>query len=430
VLLSEDGVVRGLRLVYIIGTYPSLTTTFIDREIQTLRQWGVELEVVAARRPADGTPLSVEQRALKEGTIYLLPAAWLCLLVSQLHFAILHPRRYLGTLAYLLTRTHPRGKARYLTPRFMTLLHFLEGVYAAYLLRKHEFEELHAHFVDRAATIALVTGRMLNKPYSLSIHAGPDVFVDPVLLREKVLGARHVATCTRYNRTYVEKIVGQELGHKISYIRHGLDLAKYRPRQSAADEHCLVLSVGQLTERKGFADLIRGCRVLRDLGHRFRCEIIGEGPQRQELEDLVERLSLRDTVSLCGALPHEQVIEKYRQAMVFALPCKVSLDGNMDGIPNVLPEAMAMQVPVVSTHLPAIAELVEHEANGLLVPAGDAAALAAAIARLLESPALRRRLGRNGRRSVDAYFNVRHNIRQFAATLWPDWFECTDAESP
>ena len=405
-----------LRLVYIIGTYPGLTTTFIDREIQILRRWGADLQVLAIRRPPVGTPLSKDQLELQRGVIYLLPARWLNFVFSHFYFALFRPLRYLKALVYLLTRPHPNPKAR-----FMTFLHFSEGVYAAYLLRGHQFQEAHAHFVDRAATVALVLARLLNKPYSLSIHAGPDIFVTPILMRAKIMEARHVATCTLYNKHHVESIIGQDLSGKISYIHHGLDLTKYDPPSAVLGGRPLILSVGQLAERKGFVHLIRACRTLKDQGYDFTCHIVGRGPQRRVLEESIAQLSLGNTVTLCGALPHEEVIEKYRQAVMFVLPCVKSHDGNMDGIPNVLAEAMAMQLPVVSTNTSAIPELIQDQVNGLLVPSEDHKALVNAMAGLLDDPALRSRLGKNGRRSIVDTFDVERNVRQFATTLWPDW---------
>jgi len=409
---------RKMSLIYIIGTYPLLTTTFIDREIKILRQWGVDLQIVAIRRPPADTPLSNDQQELQQGVLYLLPIAWLSLILSHLHFTLVHPRCYFQTLVYLLTRPYPNRQAR-----IKTFLHFGEGVYAAYLVRKRQFRELHAHFVDRAATIALIAGRLLGKPYSLSIHAGADIFVNPVLLREKIMEARHAVTCTLHNKSHVEAIVGQELSDKISHIHHGLDLARYRPsRPNSVNGRPLILSVGQLTERKGFVHLIRGCRSLKDQGYEFSCQIVGQGPQRQELENLIARLSLEDTVTLCGALRHEEVIERYRQATLFVLPCIRSKDGDVDGIPNVLAEAMAMQVPVISSSVSAIPELLTDRVNGLLAPPEDNAALVAAMARLLDEPALREELGKNGRQSILETFDIEWNVRRFATTLWPEWF--------
>jgi glycosyltransferase involved in cell wall biosynthesis len=304
----------------------------------------------------------------------------------------------------------------------MTVLHFGEGVYAAYVLRNRLFHEIHSHFVDRAATVALVVGRLLGTSYSASIHAGPDIFVEPVLLREKVLHARHVATCTLFNKITVEQIAGQDVRNKISHIHHGLDLKKYRPAAAPPTGRPLILSVGQLAERKGFAQLIRACADLKERGYEFCCTIVGRGPQQAELQALIRDLNLHEYVTLCGALPHEQVVNKYREASMFVLPCLRSTNGDMDGFPNVLGEAMAMQVPVVSTNLSAIPELLTDQVNGLMIPSGDQHALVEAMARLLDDSALRQRLGAQGRTSIIDRFDVEQNVRRFATTLWPEHF--------
>lgn len=414
---------EALRLVYVIGTYPSMSITFIDREIKILREWGVNLQILAVRRPVAGMPLSADQEALKEGVIYLLPVRWLSLVFSHFYFGFSRPLRYFKTLFYLLTRPHPRGKARYLNFRFMTFLHFAEAVYGAYLLLGKEFQELHGHFVERAATIALVISRLLDKPYSLSIHAGPDIFVNPIMLREKIMEARHVACCTAYNKAHVESIVGQDLSYKISCIHHGLDLTRYQPNPIASNESSRILSVAQLFERKGLVHLIEACRLLKDRGYDFTCHILGDGPQRFELENLLRKLSLENVVILHGSVPHEEVIENYRQATMSVLPCVKANDGDMDGFPNVLAEAMAMQVPVISTNVSAVPELIKDGVNGLLVPPADNHALSAAMGKLLNDPALRVKLGQNGRQSVLDSFDAHCNIRRFATTLWPDWFQ-------
>lgn len=373
------------------------------------------------RRPDPNTPFSTTQKSLQEDVLYLLPADLRKLLLSQVYFILRRPYRYLQTLFYLLSRSHPSIKAR-----LKTIFHFGEGVYAAYLLRRRPFRELHAHFVDRAATVSLVIGRLLNKPYSLSIHAGADIFVNPVLLAEKIDNARSVVTCTRFNMTHIESLVGPDLTQKITHIYHGLELDKYQPsvansRKTKDRNRPLILGVGQLAERKGFHHLIQACRRLKQQGYRFDCRIIGQGPQRQNLQELIDTYSLQDTVFLCGALPHNDVIDWYRRATCFVLPCIQSQKGNLDGIPNVLAEAMAMQLPVVSTTVSAIPELIQHEENGLLVPPGDVVALSAAISTLFDQPERCKRLSKNARQHVLDAFDVVCNVNHFAATLWPDW---------
>jgi glycosyltransferase involved in cell wall biosynthesis len=323
----------------------------------------------------------------------------------------------MSTCLYLLTRPHPDIRAR-----FKTLLHFGQGVYAAHLVRRRTFQELHAHFADRAATIAIVASRLLDKTYSLSIHAGADIFVRPVLLREKIIEARHVATCTEHNRTHIESIVGATVARKITPIRHGLDVQLYGAGAGTAASIPVILSVGQLTDRKGFAHLVAACGSLRDRGYRFECRIVGRGPQREQLDEMITRAQLHDVVTLCGALSHEAVVEEYRRATMFVLPCIRTSDGDVDGVPNVLAEAMASQLPVVSTDLPAIREFVTDGTSGVLVKSGDVESLVDAIAGLLDDPARRAELGKNGRAAVLRDFDADTNVRHFAETLWPDQF--------
>ncbi len=402
-----------LRLVYIIGTYPLLTTTFIDREIRNLRREGVDLHVLAVRKPSPGTPLSSEQLRLQQGVQYMLPLNPFAVLLAHAYFALRRPAAFFGALFYLLTRPHPG-----LAARWKTLLHFGQGVYAAYLLRKRKITELHAHFLDRAATIALVAGRLLGAPYSLSIHAGADIYVHPVLIREKLANARHAVTCTAYNKHHLETLLQQDLSGKITCIPHGLDRSSYNPPERPPDGKNLILTVGQLAERKGFKYLIEACAVLRDRGLAFECQIVGGGPQRPQLEEMIARLRLTGQVSLTGPLPHEEVLQKYRQAALFVMPCIQTAEGDVDGIPNVLLEAMAMRVPVISTEISAVPELIKPGWNGLLVPPNDADALAEAVLRLLNEPELRENLARRGRETVLAEYDIEANVRRFFNTLW------------
>ena len=393
---------RWLKVAYVIGTYPLLTTTFIDREIMLLRQRGVTVDVFSIRRTS--RTLSPEQKALQDKVTYLLPVSPLLLLLAHLYFAVRRPAAYWKVFVYLLTRPHPSLKAR-----LKTVLHFGEGVYAAYLMRERSYDQIHAHFVDRATTVALIASRLLDIPYSATAHAN-DIYVDPVLLPEKVAEAKFVATCTHYNKVHLETVLRPEQQDKVRCIYHGLDMSRYEPQEDTAADRPLLLSVGQLKDKKGFAYLLEACRRLRDWGYDFQCRIVGEGPLRAELEDQIRQLGLQEVVSLCGALAHAEVIEKYRQATIFVLPCILSADGDRDGIPNVILEAMAMELPVVSTRHSGIPEVVHHGHNGLLVPPAEAEPLAEALARLLDEPESRLKYGMKGRETIIEAFTVESNV--------------------
>ena len=171
-------------VVVVIGRYPLVTTTFIDREIAALRRRGVDIDVVALRRPPSDMPLSDEQRDLGRGVDYVLPVQW-WQFVAAAAFMCTCFHASMRILQYLVGRPHPS-----IVSRARTVLHFGEGVMVAWRLRDRSPSELYAHFADRAAVVALVASRLLGCPYSLSIHAGADIFVHPVLLREKIEHAR------------------------------------------------------------------------------------------------------------------------------------------------------------------------------------------------------------------------------------------------
>lgn len=404
------------KIVYIIGTYPLLTTTFIDREIMKLKQLGVDLNIFSIRQPPENSPLASFQLELKEKVNYLLPIKIDKLLLSHLFFSIVYLRRFFGTFMFLFTRNYPNFIAR-----FKSLLHFSEGVYFAYFLRNQKVDEVHAHFLDRATTLAIVVKKLLQIPYSVSIHAGADIYVQPVLIREKILEARQAVTCTHHNKYHLGTLIGTDLAQKITVVPHGVSPLEFNPNFEKKKE-MLILAVGQLKMRKGFLELIEACKKLRDHNIDFQCEIIGSGPLFSILNEKIMEYSLEDKVKLCGALPNELVKEKFKIASLFVLPCKVTENGDMDGIPNVLLESMAMNVPVVSSRISAIPELITDQKNGVLVNPDSPEELFEVIVSLINSPEKRNNLGREGRKTILADFNIERNIDKFAKTLWPELF--------
>lgn len=393
---------KNFSLVYIIGTYPGLTTTFIDREIRALRLKGVHVRIISIRTPH--TIISRAQEQLQEITSYLLPASWGHFIIGHLRFSMQKPAIYFGTLFELWTNPHPD-----LALRLKTVLHFAEGVYAAERIRKGKCDHIHAHFIDRASSVALVAGRLLNVPYSVTAHAN-DIYVKPVLLDLKLTQASFVTTCTDYNRRHLEREFN--LNDKLHCLYHGLELKTYQPGTRITTEIPMITAIGQLKEKKGFRYLLEACQILKNKGYDFHCQIIGEGPLRSTLEQQIRDLSLESSITLCGALPHESVIGELKSSTMFVLPCVTGSDGDRDGIPNVILEAMAMQLPVVSTQHSGIPEVVQDSHNGLLVPPADAPALADAIARLLNDSSLCSVLGLRGRQTVAEQFDARRNAKR------------------
>ncbi|MFQ5754094.1 MAG: glycosyltransferase, partial [bacterium] len=180
-------------------------------------------------------------------------------------------------------------------------------------------------------------------------------------------------------------------------------------------EHCEVdiLSVGSLTKVKGFNYLIKACALLKDQGECFRCMIVGNGPEKEHLDKLITQLNLRDVVEIKDSVPHDKVKELYGDAKIFVLPL-ATIDGASHGIPNVLAEAMAMGLPVISCDVPNIAELIEHDGDGILVREKDAKALAASIEILLLNKEMREDLGKDAREKIEKEFDAKKHIQIFA----------------
>ena len=396
-------------VAYVIGTYPLLTTTFIDREIAVLRDLGVDVKVVSLRRPHGR--LSPDQKRIAEEVEYVLPVSIPALLAAHARFVARRPVAFFGALWHVMTRRHPSFKSR-----LKTLLHFGEAVQAADILRRFPaYGRIHAHFVDRAATVALVSARLLDRPYSVTAHAN-DIYVNPVMLGDKLIEADFVATCTEYNAAHLRDECAAATG-KIVCIHHGLDVDRYRPAAQHSADRPAILAVGQLKEKKGLTYLLEACAELQRRGHEFACNIVGEGPLRTELEAQVRASGLDEVVTLHGALDHGAVIEHFRKAAVFALPCITAEDGDRDGIPNVILEAMAMELPVVSTNHSGIPEAVDDGVSGVLVPQRDIPALTAALDRLLSDPATRSQMGQAGRRMAIDRFDVTANVKLLMARL-------------
>lgn len=392
------------KITYILLTFPKLTTTFVDREILALRGAGVEVQVYSLLRP--NGPLSGYQKALQEKTIYLYPARLADMFAAHLYYAFRHPRRYFSTLFHLLTCPHPT-----LLSHRRTLRHFIQGIYTTYRLRHDPGDHIHAHFLNQSATIALIISRMLDIPYSVTVHASGELYSSPMIIREKLAEAKFIATCTSYNRDYLAELGKDVFDQKLLLNYHGLDLAQYSRRQAKPANTPVILSVGQLRERKGLIYLVRACGILSERGLEFCCRIVGEGPERELLECEIKRLGLAGQVVLTGALSQEELINHYEAANLFTLPTVQSGSGDRDGIPNVILEAMAMDLPVVSTWNSAIPEAIQDGKNGLLVPPRNSSALADALHLLLLNQPLAERLGAEGRRTVMERFNPQRNVQ-------------------
>jgi glycosyltransferase involved in cell wall biosynthesis len=268
---------------------------------------------------------------------------------------------------------------------------------------------VHAHWATHPTLAAWVVCSLTGIGYSFTTHAH-DLYVDRAMLKEKVDAARFVVTISDFNRALLEGHCGPATGDKVHVVRCGVDLSAFAPRPRAPPVVPTFACVAALREYKGHDVLLDACRMLRDRGMPVRVVLIGDGPLRRHLEARIARERLGGIVDLLGALPHQRIPELLATTTAMVLPSVRARDGQMEGIPVALMEAMAAGVPVVATGLSGVPELVEHGVSGLLVPERDAAALALAMERLAADPALGERLAEGARATIRKRFDRRRNV--------------------
>ena len=386
------------RIGFLVKTWPKLSETFILEEVLGLERLGQPLAIFALNPSGDELRHDAVQRVRAPVSYLSPPPGGLgAELACHLRLLCAAPWRYLAAVARTARRPEP-GRMN----------DFLRGARLAAALRRHGISHLHAHFVSEPAAVAEIGAAIAGLGYSLSAHAKDIYLSAPAVLARKLAGARFTVTCTEYNRHHLAEIAPRA---RLLRMYHGIDLERFHPRlrQPTADLP-LILGVGRLREKKGFATLIDACARLRDAGRPFRCEIIGYGEEAGALARRISDNDLDGRVILAGKLARDQVIERYARASVFVLPSQLASDGDRDGIPNVLLEAMAMQVPVVSTPVSGIPELVQSGRNGVLVEPGDARGFADAIVALTSNPGLCHRLGTAARRTVADCFDNERNL--------------------
>jgi glycosyltransferase involved in cell wall biosynthesis len=393
--------------------FPQFSETFVANEVLELERLGVDLRLYSYRRPRSDVPHDCV-RFIREPVTYLPdpitrhPGS---MLRANLALLGLEPARYLRTFRWVLANTIK-------TRNPDTWRRLLQATYLAACIKSDAIEHLHAHFAHGATRVAMLASMLTGVPFSFTGHARDIYTAKPLYLKQKIDAAQYVVTCTGANQEYLRALVAPEDHAKVHLVYHGVDRTKFRPGTPDMEStKPLVLSVGRLVEKKGLPELLHACSVLRSRGCDFECLIVGEGPQRQALEERVRELELESVVSLPGARSQEDLLAIYRRATVFALPCKVLSNGDRDGIPNVLIEAMAVGVPIVATMVSGIPELIRSGENGLLVKEGDGDGLADALEALIRDPARRRQFAERGRSTVEKAFDLRTNAEALAELL-------------
>lgn len=382
-----------MRIAYLTGEYPRATDTFIQREVAALRAHGLEIETCSMRRTGPEHHVGEEQRQEAARTFHVLEATRKPWRLLSAHFQCLTRSfsSYFKALS-LAWKTSPGG----LKPTLYQLIYFAEAAVLAQHLRAQGAEHLHNHIAKSSCTVAMLASALSGIPYSFTLH-GPDIFFEPIRWRldEKIKRARFVACISDFCRSQAMSFSAPEEWSKLHIIHCGVDPSRYapQPRERGAQ----LLFVGRLAAVKGLPVLLDA------LSHIDRPDlslaVIGDGPDRAALEAQANELGLANKVVFMGYRSQSDVATFLGETDILVLPSFA------EGVPVVLMEAMAAQVPVVTTRIAGIPELVEHETSGLLAPPGNMKELQQAIEKLLNNPNTARDMGAAGRAMVKANFS-------------------------
>lgn len=409
-------------VAYMVSRFPMSWETFILYEMEEMEKLGINIQLYPLWHGKTEV-VHAEARPWMQRAHYL-PFLSFSMFAAHWHFIRRAPGRYFRTLIELL-----RGTSVCIRCFGGALAFFPKVVRFAYEIREKGIHHLHAHFAYQSATAALVVHRLTQIPFSFTAH-GSDIQADGHMLKEKVEAAEFIITVTQHNKEIILSECGPGVAEKIHVIHGGVDVERLSPRRECEATQLLrILCVARFEEVKGHAYLAEACRILKERGVPFECGLVGEGPLLPQIEKQIQRSNLSGEVLLLGALPYDEVIEQYSRADVVVLATAPTASGKREGSPTVLKEAMACGLPVVSSRVGGIPEIVDDGETGILVAPRDAVALADALQRLSDDPALRGRLGCAGREKSLREFNLRLSTAR-RAKLFAGEADCDVKEMP
>ena len=408
-IAEDEAVTPAPPLGYLLSRYPAVSHTFLLHEVRGLRELGLRIET-ASVNPPDRTREQLSPVEAEEAgrTLYLKSLPRARVLTGLLGAVLRSPGSVLRGL-----RAAARLRPSSISQRLYSLFYLVEALLLCEWIRAHRIRHLHVHFGGAVATVGMLAAAAARIPYSLTIH-GPDEFFDETRfhLRQKLESAAFVICISQYCRSQLMRIAPAACWNRFETVRLGIRpelLPQHAPRDPRLPLEIVV--VGRLVSAKGPLLLLQALQQVRAQGIPMSLTLVGTGPERETVEAFLDRHAMRDGVTLTGALNHDQTLERVARADLFVLASFA------EGIPVALMEAMAIGVPCISTYIAGIPELIHHEHNGLLVPAGSVDDLTAAIVRLARDPDLRHRLAEAARSHVLREYHLPENLKQLAAAL-------------
>ena len=396
-----------IKIAYLTGEYPRATDTFIQREVAALREQGFEVTTCSIRRTGAEHLVGEEQKAEAARTFHVLEAAARPLTSLRAHLrALTAPARYLRALR-LAWRTSPGG----VKPMLYQLFYFAEAVVLADHLRRQGVQHLHNHIAKASCTVAMLCQELSGIPYSFTLH-GPDIFFEPIRWRldEKIARASFTACISDFCRSQGMSFADRAHWGRMHIVHCGVEPERYAAATPKRPGNHLLF-VGRLAAVKGVPLLLQAVKAAREMRPDLRLTLIGDGPERTWLQTEAEALGLAEAVDFLGYRSQSEVAERLQQVDALVLPSFA------EGVPVVLMEAMAAGLPVITTQIAGIPELVEQGVSGKLIPPGDAKALEQAILTLLSDPAQAAAMGAAGRAKVRTAFDIQHEAARLGQLI-------------
>lgn len=400
---------RKLKVAYLLGTFPQLTQTFVTREIFWIGDHDVETHIFSLNKPKS-IPDDKLARTLHPGVHYSPYLSWE-IIKAQFYFLRRSPIRYIRALLKAVSYTFREPKMLYHAMAF-----FPKSVYFARRMEELGVEHIHAHFITLASISASTASILLGITFTMTTHA-VDLFKrNPESVRQQIEDASGIVTIASFHHSHIAQMCPRVKPDDIGVVYCGLDTDHFQPNSKpAGDGPIRIFSVGRLMEKKGFEYLIDACALVAEAGLPFQCNIVGDGPLMEALQERIDRHGLQKQVVLLGPRNQGQVLELYQNSDIFVLACVVAGDGNRDGLPVVLIEAMACELAVITTPVTGITDLAQHGQTGLLVKERDVVGLAESIKSLIKDEKMRRRLGKQGREKVIRDFRIQNSTARLAA---------------
>ncbi|MCK5522458.1 MAG: glycosyltransferase family 4 protein [Thiomargarita sp.] len=397
---------KKIRLGYLVSQYPAISHTFILHEIRRLRHLGFEISVASINPPDRcAEKLTRIEREEAANTYYVKPDGFKGAIKAHLYTLMTQPLGYMRGLFFAL-----RLGQFDLKKILYGFFYFAEAVMIGHWMRQIKLSHLHVHFAMAAASVGLILHRTFPIKYSITVH-GPDEFYDTSgnYLTPKILEAAFICCISHFARSQLMMLSPHTAWDKLELSRLGVDSKIFTPRPFREEPNPYeVLCVGRLVPVKGQFILIEAVARLISEGRQLRLRFVGDGPDRQRLEDEVKQRQLTEQVVFEGAINQDRILDFYNSADIFTIASFA------EGLPVVLMEAMAMEIPCITTHITGIPELITSGKDGILVAASDIEALAKAIALLMDNPDLRLKIGKSGHQRVLEYYELQRNTERLA----------------